>query len=126
MDLIRDQYLFHHPLVKANSQEVHPHEILVKGHKRPVTRLRSLGNLMYCMVILAHHTVSYLNSAKKVDLKCSHRKQRNSNYVMGIELVADTLVIVILRFTGVSSQHPVHLKLDGACLLYLCKAGGDI
>lgn len=83
MYLIRDQYSFQHPLVKANSQEVHPHEILVRGHKRPVIRLRSLGNLMYCMVILAHHIVSYLNSAKRVDLKCSHCKQRNSNYVMG-------------------------------------------
>jgi len=64
MDLIGDQYLLYPPLVKANSQEVYPHEMLVKGYKCPVLSLKSWGNLMYSMVVVAHDTVSYLNIAK--------------------------------------------------------------
>lgn len=38
MDQIRDQYLLYHPLVKANSWEAHPHDLLPKRYKRPVIR----------------------------------------------------------------------------------------
>lgn len=78
MDLIGDQYLLYPPLGKASSQEVHPHEMLVRGYKRPVIRLKNWWNLAYSMVVTAHNTDCYLNIAKSTALAFSAQTNRSS------------------------------------------------
>lgn len=59
-------------------------KLLVKEHKLPVIRLISSGCPIEKMVIIANNTIIiFLNVADTVDLKYSHQKKRNVNYLMG-------------------------------------------
>ena len=79
--------------------------------KLPVIRLTSSGDLMYIVVIIANHTVSYtcmLLREQSLNVLTTKKKWWLCD---GMEAFANTMMLIMLQYINVSNQQAAHLKL---------------
>lgn len=50
-------------------------------YKLPIRRWIMLGSLMYSVVVIVNGSIVYIWKLLTVNLKCSHHKAENGNYV---------------------------------------------
>ena len=72
--------------------------------------MKKFWDLAYSMVVIVMNTVFCTWKLLRVDLKCSHHKHTNDNCEV-MELLAYTIVVIILQYMSVSNHHIVHTKL---------------
>lgn len=91
MDLTGDQYLLCPPLVKGNSQEVHPHERYYQRVQMSSYKIEKLGGSNTQHGVLAYNTVSYWSIARSR----SYMFSAKSNCVAGWRWPPIVIVIII-------------------------------
>ena len=52
----------------------------------------------------------YVKVAKRIDHKCSHYKKKKWKLCDRMEVLANVMAAIILKYVHVSNQHVVHLK----------------
>ena len=71
--------------------------MLIRGHKLPATgQMRSEG-LMHNMLTTVTIVLTYSETAKMIDLKCSHH-QKEMVIMEVIEVLVNTMAVTILQY----------------------------
>ena len=84
--------------------------------------MKKFWDLAYSMVVIVMNTVLCTWKLLRVDLKCSHHTHRNDNCEV-MEVLAYTIVVIILQYMSVSNHDIVHTIL---CANYISIKEGKL
>lgn len=65
---------------------------------------------MHRMVVMVNNTVLYLKVVKRVNFKYSYYTKKKWLSCEMMEVLANTMVLIIMRHLNISNHHIIHLK----------------